>query len=129
MIENFLSPCLTDPIVGVVSWDDPTSTDIKASASSFALSLPHMTPFFFSPTAIFRQVTTSSRVDVGLWTDGSKTLVLATNMNYATAKVVLRDLGLNGVGPAQQVYSGGASASGGQLVFESVGSGAWILNV
>ncbi|KAF8188635.1 hypothetical protein BJ912DRAFT_967980 [Pholiota molesta] len=35
--------------LGVMSWDDPTSTDIKASASLLALSMPKMTPFISAP--------------------------------------------------------------------------------
>ncbi len=39
-------------LAGVMSWDDPTSTDIKASASLLALSLPKMTPFILNPRRV-----------------------------------------------------------------------------
>lgn len=88
-----------------------------------------MTPFIFNPSATFRQVTVN-RIDVGLWSLGQDTLVLATNMNYATGSVTLADLGLeNGVDRVTQVYNGGSqiNASGGGLTFESVGSGGFVV--
>lgn len=114
--------------LGVVSWDDPTSTDIKASASTLALSLPKMTPFILSPAATFRQVTIR-RVDFGLWTVGAETLVLASNMNSATASVTLSELGLLKAAIASQALNSGATALPGKdgFTFESVGSGAWVV--
>ncbi|KAF9458112.1 hypothetical protein BDZ94DRAFT_1313563 [Collybia nuda] len=114
--------------LGVVSWDDPTPADIKASASLLALSLPQMTPFILNPAAIFRQVTIR-RVDLGLWTVGTKTLVLASNMNYATVSVHLSELGLPKASIASQALDSGATTLPDKagFTFESVGSGAWIL--
>ncbi|KAH9476841.1 hypothetical protein JR316_0010757 [Psilocybe cubensis] len=117
--------------LGVVSWDDPTTPDIKASASLLAQSLPKMTPFILSPSATFRQITIN-RVDIGLWTVGPKTLVLATNMNYFSTSVSLQSLGLKPVGPpgsVTQVLDSGArtDAARTQLLFDSVGTGAFIV--
>jgi len=113
--------------LGVVSWDDPTSADIKASASLLALSLPKMTPFILNANASFRQVTVN-RVDVGLWTVGSETLVLASNMNYATTTVHLTDLGLKSKGTTQVLDSGAAvNPDKTGFTFESVGSGAFVV--
>jgi hypothetical protein len=113
-----------------MSWDDPTSTDIKASASLLALSMPKMTPFILSPSATFRQVTINL-VDVGLWTVGAQTLVLASNMNYFTVSLSLSELGL----PSPQVAATQVLNSGAQLdpsrqhlVFGSVGSGGFIVH-
>ncbi|KAG5220367.1 peptidase A1 family [Salix suchowensis] len=77
--------------LGIVPWEDPTPADIKASASSLALALPKMTPFIFNPTASFQR-TTLNRVDIGLWTVGKETLVVATNMNNAEVSVGLSTL-------------------------------------
>jgi len=70
---------------------------------------------------------------VGLWTVGSETLVLATNMNYAEVTVSLVDLSVsvNGSGTAgiTQVFDSGAnmSSDGKGFTFESVGSGAFVV--
>ncbi|KAF8970629.1 hypothetical protein BDZ97DRAFT_54254 [Flammula alnicola] len=94
--------------LGVVSWDDPTTPDIKASASLLALSLPKMNPFILNPSATFRQVTIN-RVDIGLWKVGAETLVLATNMNYFSVSISIRDLGLPSPGiSVTQVLDSGA---------------------
>ena len=114
---------------GVVSWDDPTTSDIKTSASLLALSLPKITPFIFYPFATFRQITTN-RVDIALWIVGAETLVLATNMNYFSAEVSLRDLGLANAILVTQVLDSGAAidpSTESDLLFDSVGSGAFIV--
>ncbi|KAK2460380.1 hypothetical protein APHAL10511_007545 [Amanita phalloides] len=114
--------------LGVVSWDDPTTTDIKAYASTLALSLPKMTPYITSPSAAFRQ-TTINGVDCGLWTVGSQTLVLATNTGYVPQTVTLTNLNLPAGAAITQVLDTGSyltSAKDG-LVFTSVGSGGFII--
>lgn len=94
---------------------------------------------------------TDERVDVGIWTltnassDSSNSsnsttskLILATNLNYNTTSIPLSSLnislsGSSTVTPAPTLvmtYNGSASLDeeGGNLVFGSVGSGAWIFN-
>ncbi|KAJ6631564.1 hypothetical protein B0H10DRAFT_1866217 [Mycena sp. CBHHK59/15] len=116
--------------LGVVSWDDPTTADIKASASALAHSLATMKSFILSPGATIKQVTTASGIDVGMWTVNGETLVIATNMNYANVSLALADLALSG-GPGKitQVLDSGASVSadGRVLSFGSVGSGGFVL--
>ncbi|KAG6836204.1 hypothetical protein H0H93_010316 [Arthromyces matolae] len=117
--------------LGVVSWDDPTTSDIKASASLLATSIPKMTPYITSPTAQFRQVAING-IDIGLWSVGSGTLVLATNTNYETATLPLKDLDLNpnlAQGNIVQVLNSGSTISPDKsaFVFESVGSGAFVV--
>jgi len=112
--------------LGIVPWDDPTPSDIKSAASSFAKALPSMTPFIFSPRATFLNLT-YNRIDVGFWTVGPKTLLLAANLNYNVAT-----LDLNGI-PAGikathgiQVFNGGATLKGREITFQSTGTGAFI---
>ncbi|KAF5329520.1 hypothetical protein D9619_009061 [Psilocybe cf. subviscida] len=114
--------------LGVVSWDDPTTPEIKASASLLAQAMPKLTPFILSSEATFRQVTVN-RVDVGLWTVGARTLVLAANMNYATTNVDLASLGLHATAAIEQVFKSGTSSAPARdhLVFGAVGSGAFIV--
>jgi len=117
--------------LGVVSWDDPTTADIKAFASRLALSLKNFmaTPFILNPAATFKQITTPSRVDFGLWTVNGETLVLGTNMNYANVTVSFKDLGLTPTGVQQVLDTGSSVVDGTALKFGSVGSGGFIVKV
>ncbi|KAJ7772091.1 hypothetical protein DFH07DRAFT_953374 [Mycena maculata] len=112
--------------LGVVSWDDPTTADIKTSASDLALALVTMKSFILSPAATVRQVTLGS-IDVGIWIVGSQTLALATNIIYQNVSLSLAELNLSG--KVKQVFDSGASVSsdGRTLLFGSVGSGGFIL--
>jgi len=119
--------------LGVVSWDDPTTADIKSMGSKLALALKKMNPFILSPTAKFKQVTIS-RVDLGLWTVGSQTLVLGTNMNSVSTTIDLSQLGLPATGTGSgftQVLDTGAvlDSARNKFLFNPVGTGAWIVNV
>ena len=75
-----------------------------------------------------------NRVDVTLWEvedktgkgEGKEVLLVATNLNYEGTVVELKELGIGGGGSGRQVFDSGGKAEGGQLVFESVGSAAWI---
>ncbi|KAG6833418.1 hypothetical protein H0H87_007403 [Tephrocybe sp. NHM501043] len=112
--------------LGVVSWDDPTTPDIKSSASLLAKALSRMTLYITNPTASFRQVTIR-RIDVGLWTVGKETLLLASNLNYETTSLQFKDLGLSSHNVVQVLDSGARFSPDGTLQFESVGSGAFVL--
>ena len=120
--------------LGVVAWDDPTTADIKSSASALAKALGEtMKAFVLEPSATFSHVVlvvsggAGATVDVGRWTVGEKTLVLATNLAYAQATIALGDVLPPGApGEVEQVFDSGVSISGASLVFESVGSGAFI---
>jgi len=119
--------------LGVVSWDDPTTDDIKTMGSKLALALRKMNPFILSPKASFRQITVD-RVDFGLWTVGSQTLVLGTNMNNAAQSISLSQIGLPVTGSSTgitQVLDTGSilDPARGHLNFGTVGSGAWIFNL
>ncbi|EKM76186.1 hypothetical protein AGABI1DRAFT_108939 [Agaricus bisporus var. burnettii JB137-S8] len=117
--------------LGVVSWDDPTSDDIKSSASKLALAMPKMTPFILSVNASFRQITLD-QVDIGLWTVDGQTLVLGANMDNSPSTVDFSQLGLPNVGSSDgvnQVLDSGATAdvTGNKFTFDGTGSGAWVV--
>ncbi|KAK0457025.1 uncharacterized protein EV420DRAFT_534866 [Desarmillaria tabescens] len=114
--------------LGVVSWDDPTSADIKASASALALSIPTITSFILDPNVNFQQVTTSDSIDVGLWTVGNKTLVLATNLDYEEKVLFLAQVGI-AEEVAEKVFDSGAQVyiGGFSVILESVGSAGFIV--
>jgi len=73
---------------------------------------------------------------VGLWSVGKQTLVLGTNLNYNEATFSLKEVtgavsgvvsGLVNVERVQQVFDSGAKVVGGEVIFESVGSGGFIV--
>ena len=123
----FLASQDTNITIGVVSWDDPTTADIKASASTLALGLQKMNRFILNPSATFRQITIN-RVDVGIWKLGSETLVLGTNMNYSPVTISVSSLGLSGLPSSTQVMDSGSvyDPARGHLIFQSVGSGGFV---
>jgi hypothetical protein len=99
----------------------PTTPDIKSSASLLAKYLPRLTSFLLDPTAAFTH-STVARVDIGLWRVCEETLVLAANLNYEEVEMTLSSLGVGGSRDVE-VLDGGECVSGGRLVFEAVGSG------
>ncbi|KAK0200717.1 hypothetical protein DFS33DRAFT_1375618 [Desarmillaria ectypa] len=114
--------------LGIVPWDDPTPADIKASASALALSLPTITSFILNPKVKFQQVTTSDLIDVGLWTVGKKTLVLATNLDYVEKVLFLAQVGIAEL-VSEKVFDSGAQVyiGGFSVILESVGSAGFIV--
>ncbi len=110
---------------GVVSWDDPTSDDIKASASALALALATVKDSILDPARTFTHRKLGD-VDVGLWTLGKKTLVMATNMGYQTVNLSLSDIGSKG--KATQVLNSGATLTGSTVLFEEVGSAVILIS-
>jgi len=124
--RRYVGPTLTDLYPGVVPWIDPTTPDIKSSASKFAQSLPTVSGFLFNPNATISQLM-ANRIDVGIWTAGSQTLLLATNLNYNDTVL---DLGVIPVSwkNIQQIFNSGSSVDGTSITFQSVGSGAFVLS-
>ena len=117
---------------GVISWDDPTTPDIKTFASRLAFSMLKMTRFILNPSATFRQ-TTIQGVDVGLWEiNPTEVLVLATNTNYSPVSIPITYFGLsfNGISlDSEQVLDTGIEIDSdwANILFESMGSGAFII--
>ncbi|VDB87163.1 unnamed protein product [Peniophora sp. CBMAI 1063] len=118
---------------GVVSWNDPTTPDIKASSSALAKALPAMVPdFILSPKSTYTHVITDDRLDLGVWTreDTSSALVLAANLDYFNASVSFDTVFGNAtVEGTKTVFDGGATADGESITFGSVASGAWIFTL
>ena len=125
---------------GSVSWNDPTTADIKTNASAFALALPDLTPFLLSsplsqPPVRFAHVVTSHRLDFGVWASAEgRTLVMGANLNNFTASVTLGEIfsAANQTGSVfgsrRMVLDGGGRIIGSQqqVMFGNVQSGAWI---
>lgn len=111
--------------LGIVPWNDPTTADIKASATALAKATPQLKEFILNPSATF-QLVVEDRIHVGLWTVSGHTLLLGTNLNYNQTSFSLRSVrGSNS--QITQTFDDGAKVQGDQIVFDSVGSGAFIL--
>jgi hypothetical protein len=123
---------------GSVSWDDPTTPDIKASASAFASALPELTPLLLSsplsdPPVNFTHVVTHDRLDFGVWASADgRTLLIGANLNNATAAVSVSEvvsvanLSVAALGVPRMVMNGGSSIDFSYVGFDNLGSGAWI---
>ncbi|PCH43231.1 hypothetical protein WOLCODRAFT_138259 [Wolfiporia cocos MD-104 SS10] len=112
--------------VGVVSWDAPTTTAIWDAAGLLGQASPILKEYILSESATFQHVFTD-QIDIGLWTVGSKTLVLATNLNYANETFDLASVEGLRTGPVVQVLDSGATLTGSEIAFGSVGTGGWVL--
>jgi hypothetical protein len=130
-IQHILRRLLTLLLLtGIISWNDPTTPDIKDFASRLALSMLKMARFILNPSATFRQ-TTIQGVDVGLWEiNPTEVLVLATNTNYSPVSISITYFGLTFSGKSlEQVLDTGTKIDSDRanILFESVGSGAFII--
>ncbi|KAI0742968.1 hypothetical protein C8Q80DRAFT_1221302 [Daedaleopsis nitida] len=117
--------------LGVVSWNAPTTAELTASAALLSRALTSdMKAFILAPHASFAHAE-AGRVDVGMWTVGGRTLVLATNLNYAAAEFDLASVpalkAKARAGRVRQVLDSGAHAEGGVIRLESVGSGGFVV--
>ncbi|KZT21323.1 hypothetical protein NEOLEDRAFT_763316 [Neolentinus lepideus HHB14362 ss-1] len=114
--------------LGIVPWNDPTTDDITNSATVLGKALPTLKSFILSPSAVYRQHT-ANRVDVGMWTVGTQTLVLATNLNYFNITLNLATLLLGSPQQVTEVYDSGATYANGQIQLESVGTGGFVIGL
>ena len=112
--------------LGIVPWNDPTTADIKASASALAQAMPTLKGFILNPNATF-QLVVVNRVHVGVWTVSGRILVLATNLNYNETTFSLDDVPGSRNARVSQAFDSGAKVQGRDIVLDSVGSGAFIL--
>ncbi|KAJ3487921.1 hypothetical protein NLI96_g3193 [Meripilus lineatus] len=111
--------------LGIVPWNDPTTPDIKASASALAKAMSTtLKGFILDPNATF-QLITQNRVHVGVWTVSGRTLVLATNLNYNETRFSLESVHGSG-SRISQVFDSGAKIQGKDVILESVGSGGFV---
>ncbi|KAJ4491090.1 hypothetical protein C8R41DRAFT_379936 [Lentinula lateritia] len=119
--------------LGVVSWDDPTPDNIKASASSLAKALASssspLSEFILNPSSSFKHLTTQSgSIDIGLWTSDDTTMALVTNTIYANASLEAVELGLGPVLMKEVFCSGVCDTNDEGVVLGSVASGAFLIS-
>lgn len=108
---------------GIVSWNDPTSSDIKAAAAAIGQQLlPDLTSYALNPHVVFTTYVWQ-RIHFGMWKVEYRTLVVGVNLDPQTREVSLEQLpGLEINEKLEVVYDGGASFKSGSLVLEGLGS-------
>jgi len=111
--------------MGVIAWEDPTTDDIWAYASMLAQSSSTLKAYIMNDAATFQHVF-SNQIDIGLWTVDGKTLMLATNLNYAEESFDLASIAGLTTSQSTQVLNSGAALSEGVITFNSVGTGGFI---
>ncbi|THH04216.1 hypothetical protein EW145_g5685 [Phellinidium pouzarii] len=84
LVESVIS--INHGATGIVPWMDPNPQDIRDAATVLAKALPTIKSFLFDPGASFSPVR-QGNIDVGLWTSGQRTLLLASNTSNATVSV------------------------------------------
>ncbi len=128
VVENALA--INHGARGSVSWSAPASADVTAAGAALSSAIKaSLKDYILNPSARFAHEVVD-RVDVGMWTVGGKTLVLATNLNYASKSFDLSGVPLVGdqaKSGAKQVYDSGAKISGTTLQLDSTGTGAFIV--
>lgn len=112
--------------IGIVSWDAPTTDDIWNYGALLAQSSSILKDYMLDPSATFQHIF-SYQIDIGLWTVDTKTLVLATNLNYVEETFDLASIDGLKTAPATQVLNSGATLSGSIISFTSVGTGGFVL--
>jgi len=90
------------------------------------MSLPKLTPFFFSAASV-RSNYLVGGVDIATWTTGGETLVLAANTYYVTSDVTWKDIGLDGTGAEAVYMSGSVESTSSGFTLGSVASGAFVV--
>ncbi|PIL25773.1 hypothetical protein GSI_11523 [Ganoderma sinense ZZ0214-1] len=117
--------------LGSVSWDAPAPADITAAGAALSRAMKGaMKAYILSPEARFARAVRDG-VDVGMWTVGGETLVLATNTEYKAREF---DLGtVPGVAErallgTRQVFDAGARMKGARTIeLDSTGTGGFIV--
>jgi len=113
--------------LGAISWSDPTPVDIKGNASALALTLPSLTPFLFSPTAV-RENYMVGGADIAVWRTSNGTLVMATNTYYVSQPVSWTDVSVNDTSAGTTItFSSGSTMTSTGFTLEGVGSAAFLL--
>ncbi|KAM5540974.1 hypothetical protein V8D89_005285 [Ganoderma adspersum] len=115
---------------GSVSWSAPASADVTSAGAGLSSAISKsLKDYILNPIAVFQHQVVD-RVDVGMWTVGGKTLVLATNLNYASKSFDLSKVPVVGdqaKAGATQAYDSGAKISGTTIQLDSTGTGAFIV--
>ena len=128
VVENALE--INHGADGSVSWSAPTSVDITAASVGLSIAISKsLRDYILKPNVVF-QHKVIDRIDIGMWTVGGKTLVLATNPIYASKSFDLSKVPIvSGQAKAgtTQTYDSGAKISGTTIQLDSTCTGAFII--
>lgn len=107
-------------------WLDPTTPDIKESATNLAHAVPTIKSFLFDPNVKF-SASRQSPIDIGIWTSEGRTLVLASNTeNVSKSQTV--DIPVTGEIATELLNSGGTlELTGAKLTVSLEGLGSLAL--
>jgi len=116
--------------LGIVPWNDPTSSDIKAAADTLSQQLiPSLTSFILNPHVTFATCVWQ-RVHFGIWRVGDHTLVVGVNLNPQVRWIPLSQLpGWKAYTKLEVVYNDGGSFESGNLSLWDLGSVGFIVTV
>ena len=114
--------------IGIIPWNDPTSSDIKAAAAALGQQLiPSLTKFALDPHVAFTTYVWQ-RVHFGVWRAGDQTLVVGVNLNPQVRWISLAQLpGWKAYTKLEVVYNDGASLESGCLVLWGLGSVGFVV--
>ena len=115
---------------GIVPWNDPTSSDIKAAATFLRQQLiPTLASFVLDPHGTFATYVWQ-RVHFGIWRAGDQTLIIGVNLNPQVWWIPLSQLpGWEAYARLEVVYDGGASFELGNLSLLGLGSVGFVVTV
>ena len=108
---------------GIVSWNDPTSVDIKAAATAIGQQLVlSLTSFALNPNMVFTTYIWH-RVHFGTWSVGAQTLVIGVNLGNQVRTIPLTQLPRCEEDEQLDVlYNVGTTFESGNMVFEGLGA-------
>ena len=116
--------------LGIIPWNDPTSSDIKAAATALGRQLiPSLLSYVLDPDATFTTYVWQ-RVHFGIWAVDHQSLVVGVNLDPQVRWVPLAQLpGWKAYRRLEMVYNNGASFDSGNLALRELGYVGFIVTV
>ena len=116
--------------LGIVPWNDPTSSDIKAAATTLGQQLvPSLLKFALDPDVAFTTYVWE-RLHFGIWRIGHRALVVGINLNPRMQRISIAQLaGWKAYAGLEVVYSDGASFESGILALQDLGFVGFVVTV
>ena len=119
-------PCF----LGIIPWNDPTSSDIKTAATILGQQLiPSLSSFALDPDVTFSTYVWQ-RVHFGIWVVGRQSLVVGVNLDPHVRSIPLAQLpGWKAYTTLEMVYNNGASFESRNLALWELGSVGFIVTM
>jgi hypothetical protein len=128
--SNLYTTWLNGDLAGITPWNDPTSSDIKAAATTLGQQLiPSLTRFALDPHVTFTTYVWQ-RVHFGMWRVDDQMLVVGVNLNPHVWRIPLAQLpGWNAYMKLEVVYNGGASFESADIVLWDLSSVGFVVTM